>query len=257
MSATPALPATLPDSLRSTFVAVPRPEALIAAAEAHRMTAPRSLALRAMRNFASHYDASAWLDAYRLALLDTAGFDQLLPAGPRGSLLDIGAGTGEVHVELARLFRESVATETSEGTARRAREKGIDCRTLDLGRVPWSDGRRFDLVALLNVIDRTDRPVTLIDRAIGLVAPGGHLLVASPLPLRAHVHRVGGTADPDEWLGVEGDRFETALASLVERLSAGRGLRLVRWTRAPYVSSGDARNARYELDDALVVLERR
>jgi SAM-dependent methyltransferase len=247
-------PSDYTPALRAAHVSVPRPEALIAAAEAHRLDWVRAMALRAMRQVANHYDASAWLDAYRLALLDTAGFDRLLPAEPRKSLLDIGAGTGEVHVELARLFGTSVATETSEGTASRARDKGIDCRTIDLGRVPWPDAARFDVVALLNVIDRTERPITLLDRAIRLVSPGGHLLLATPLPLRAHVHRAGGTADPDEWLGVEGDDFETSLAALIDRVLAPRGLGLIAWTRTPYVSSGDARNARYELDDAVLVL---
>ncbi len=245
---------SLSPSLRAAHVAVPRPDALIAAAEAHRLDGVRAMALRAMRKVASHYDASAWLDAYRLALLDTAGFDRLLPTEPRKTLLDIGAGTGEVHVELARLFASSVATETSEGTAKRARDKGIDCRTLDLGRVPWPDAARFDVVALLNVIDRTERPVTLIDRAIRLVSPGGHLVLATPLPLRAHVHRAGGTSDPDEWLGVEGDDFESSLASLLDRVLVPRGLGLVSWTRTPYVSSGDAQRASYELDDAILVL---
>lgn len=247
----------LGESLRTRFVSVPRPDALIAAAEAHRLTPMKAMALRAMRGVANHYDASAWLDAYRLVLLDTAGFDRLLPREPRRTLLDVGAGTGEVHAELARLFESSVATETSEGTARRAREKGIDCRTIDLGRVPWPDGARFDAVALLNVIDRADRPLTLLDRAAQLLAPGGHLVLATPLPIRAHVHRAGGTADPDEWLGVEGDDFESALSCLVEAVLAKRGWALVRWTRTPYVSSGDPRAARYELDDAILVLSRR
>jgi SAM-dependent methyltransferase len=242
--------------LRASFLSIPRPAALIAAAEAHRLTSMKAMALRAVRRVASHYDAAAWLDAFRLVLLDTAGFDQLLPAAPRRTLLDIGAGTGEVHAELARLFEASTATETSEATAVRAREKGIDCRSLDLGRLPWPDASRFDVVAILNVLDRADRPVTLLERAAQLLTPGGHLMLASPLPMRAHVHRPGGTADPDEWLGVEGDDFESALGSLVDVL-AERGWKLVRWTRTPYVSSGDPRAARYELDDAILVLARR
>jgi SAM-dependent methyltransferase len=252
-----ALSSALGEALRARFVSVPRPETLILAAEAHRLTPMKAMALRAMRGVANHYDASAWLDAYRLVLLDTAGFDRLLPRAPRGTLLDVGAGTGEVHMELARLFASSVATETSGGTAKRAREKGIDCRTIDLGRVPWPDAARFDAVALLNVLDRADHPLTLLDRAAQLLAPGGHLVIATPLPIRAHVHRAGGTADPDEWLGVEGDDFESALSCLVDVVLAKRGWGLVHWTRTPYVSNGDPRSARYELDDAILVLARR
>ncbi len=220
------------------------------------MSAVRLMALQAARKVATHYDAAAWLDAYRMVLLDTQGWDTLLPSAPRGSLLDVGAGIGDVHLELARIFTRAVATETSRGAAARARERGVDARVIDLAREEWPSHDRFDVVSVLNVIDRADRPLALLDRAISLVAPGGHLVIATPLPLRPHVHRAGGTADPDEWLGVEGETFESSLRSLVSRVLAPRGLAVTRWTRTPYVSSGDAHARRYDLDDAILVCAR-
>jgi len=217
------------------------------------MSAVRLMALKAARKVATHYDASAWLDAYRMVLLDTQGWDALLPSAPRGALLDVGAGIGDVHLELARIFVRAVATETSRGAATRLRERGVDARVIDLSREDWPSHERFDLGSGLNVIDRADRPLALLDRAVSLVAPGGHLVIATPLPLRPHVHRAGGTADPDEWLGVEGETFESSLRSLVSRVLAPRGLTVTRWTRTPYVSSGDAHARRYDLDDAILV----
>jgi SAM-dependent methyltransferase len=216
-----------------------------------------AVTLRALKRFASHYDAAAWLDAYRLALLDTAGFDLLLGDRPRRSLLDVGAGIGDVHLELARLFASSIATETSTGAAGRARERGIDCRVLDVAHDPWPDDARFDVVSLLNVLDRTLRPLTLLERCLDRVAEGGALLLATPLPARPHVQRPGGTADPDEWLDADGETFEAALETLVGRVLAPRGLEVARWARVPYVSSGDAHRDRYELDDAALVCVRR
>ncbi len=215
-----------------------------------------TLALRTVQRIASDYDASAWFDAYRMALLDTAGFRTLLDGLPIRTLLDVGAGAGEVHLELARLFARALATEVSRGASKRAVRRGIDCRVMDLASEPWPDAERFDVVALLNVIDRTDRPLTLLERASERVASGGHLLIATPLPARPHVQRAGGTADPDEWLHADGESFEAALETLVTRVLGPRGLVVVRWTRAPYVSSGDADAERYEHDDALLVCAR-
>lgn len=232
------------------------PRALLDGLAAHRLDRARALALGALRRLASHYDASAWLDAYRLVLLDTAGWRVLVGDARLGSLLDVGAGTGDVHVELARLFERAVATEISKGAIQRARARGIRAVEIDLAREPWPLRERFDVVSLLNVLDRTDRPLSLLDRCVSLLAEEGRLVVAVPLPLRAHVERPGGTADPDEWLGVEGSDFDAALASLVERVLAPRNLEVVRWTRAIYASSGDPRRPRYDLDAAILCCAR-
>ncbi|MCX7808385.1 MAG: hypothetical protein N2515_07235, partial [Deltaproteobacteria bacterium] len=62
-----------------------------------------SHALKWLSWWIGHYEACALLDAYRVFLLDREGFDRFLPPSPRRSLLDVGVGTGDVHLELAPL----------------------------------------------------------------------------------------------------------------------------------------------------------
>jgi hypothetical protein len=75
------------------------------------------------------------------------------------------------------------------------------------------------------------------------------------LPVRAHVDRGGATSDPDEWIEADGT-FEVALTALVDGLLAPAGLVVERLARTTYLSQGDARQALYALDDALLVCRR-
>lgn len=209
------------------------------------------LAHRTLRRVASDFDVNAWLGTYRVCLLGSASFDRLLEGSPRSSLLDVGAGSGEITRELAPLFESVVVTETARGVARRL-ARHYETHAIDLATTPLPGERRFSVVALLHVLDRAPYPRSLLAKAKELVAPEGRLLIACPLPLRPHVDRGGATADPEEWIEAEGP-FEEALASLVRELVTPLGLTVERVARTTYLSQGDPRAARYELDDALLV----
>ena len=209
-------------------------------------------AQRIARRFASDFEVNARLGMYSLHLGGTATYRALLgPEHEGGSLLDVGAGTGEVTAMMAPLFGSVRCTETSPAMARRIRGLGFSCDVLDLVSADVSG--RFDVVSLLNVLDRTARPLTLIDRAIAQLRDEGRLILATPLPSRPHVDLGGVTAEPDEPMGGEGESFEEALGSLVTTLLAPRGLQVVRWTRLPYRSQGDTAQPFYEHDDALLL----
>ena len=209
-----------------------------------------------LKRIATRYDAHAWLGAYPMSLLDQAGFAALLPnLPPNASLLDVGAGPGDVHLELAKLFHRAVATETSQGAAKRARGRGVNCLVLDLATEAWPDAAQFDVVSLLNVLDRTARPNTLLLRALERLAPGGQLLLATPLPLFPHVEGVGETTDPDEPIDLAGEDFDMALPALAAFLGR-HGLTIERWCRVPYVSAGDARGERVTFNDVVLVAQR-
>jgi SAM-dependent methyltransferase len=206
---------------------------------------------RALRHFASDFDVNAWLGTYRVCLLGQSSFDRLLEGAPRTSLLDVGAGSGEITRELAPLFGSVVVTEVARGMARRLARR-FETHAIDLATEPLPGDRRFGVVSLLHVLDRASRPRSLLGVARDLLAPDGRMLIACPLPLRAHVDGGGTTADPDEWIEAEGT-FEEALSALVRDLITGAGLEVERMARTTYLSQGDPRAPHYALDDALLV----
>lgn len=232
---------TLPDDpLRARFLAEAAP---------HGRAAMRVHGL--LRRFASDFDVNAWLGTYRVCLVGRVSFEALLAGAPRESLLDVGAGSGAVTSELAPLFSRVVVTETSRG-ALRGLSRRWEAHEVDLAERPLPGSPRFSVVSLLHVLDRAPRPRSLLAAARDHLAEGGRLLVACPLPVRAHVDRGGATVDPDEWIEADGD-FEEALVRLVEGLIGPSGLEVERVARTTYLSQGDAQQRFYGLDDALIV----
>lgn len=219
-----------------------------------------TLARRALGALVSDYDANAALRLYGMHLLGTAAWRAFFAAAgvavPFARLLDVGAGDGGVTATLAPLAREVVATETSLGMARRLRGRGYHCHTIDLAEKTPEGLGTFDVVALLNVLDRCARPRTLLERAASVANETGVVVVATPLPLSPHVHVAGGTIDAEERLPIVEGTFETCLASLLADVLAPAGLEATVLSRAPYLSRGDTRADVYTLDAALVVLRR-
>jgi SAM-dependent methyltransferase len=244
------------------FVAPHDPETDLWCATHRPHGALATAAQRILRRFTSDFEANALLGMYSLHLGGTETYRALLGSDrtKRGRLLDIGAGTGEVTEKLVPLFSEVRATETSPAMARRVRSRGVPCEVADLALENVALEQRalgtFDAVALLNVLDRTSRPQTLLDRALDHLLPGGTLIVASPLPARPHVDVGGASADPDEVMGGAGDTFEEALVDLVRVLLVPRDLSILRWTRLPYRSQGDRDAPSYEHDDVLMACTR-
>ncbi len=201
----------------------------------------------------SDYDANGWLGTHTMRLLGTSQWRRLLGAGTGGRLLDVGAGDGAVTAEIAPLFDEVVTTELSGPMARRLTRRGVRCHRIDLATDDLPEPGPFDVVSLLDVLDRTSRPHTLLARTAALVAPGGRLVAAVPLPLSPHVHVGPHTVDPDEPLPDARGAFEVAAAILAARLFARHGLDVIALSRAPYLCRGDTHAPLYVLDDAVFV----
>ncbi len=210
-------------------------------------------ARRMLGAFLSDYDANGLLGIYPMHLLGTEQWRELLRDHSRGRLLDIGAGDGHVTATLAPLFEQVVVTETSRPMARRLEKRGFHVHAHDLLERPIEGP--FDAVALLNVIDRTSRPLSLLRRARELLATNGAVIVATPLPIRAHVHVGPDTVDPEEPIDADGawEAAAVAVAGTFERC----GLRVESLSRAPYLSRGSARRPVWVLDDAIYVCSAR
>jgi SAM-dependent methyltransferase len=230
-------------------------DAFIAEAARGRHGWFRTALHRVLRTFISDFDANGLLDMYHLFLASSEQWQTLLGTTSARRLLDVGAGSGKV-TELLQPFAEHVvATELSGPMARRLRRLGVECHELDLAERELP-GPRFDLITCLNVLDRTARPRQLLRRLVELLEPKGRLVIALALPYRPFYYVGSNTPDPLERLRCEDPSWERAVNHLFERELRPLGLELLRLARAPYLSFGDSERGLYELDDAILVLEK-
>jgi SAM-dependent methyltransferase len=195
------------------------------------------------------YDANGLVGAYSMRVLGTDQWRRLLETGGT-SLLDVGAGDGEVTAELAPLFERVTTTELSGPMARRLRARGWQCHELDIA-ISKLEGE-FDLISMLNVIDRTTFPKALLTRAAKLLVPNGRIAIAVPLPIEQVVFAGASKLEPEQKLPSGHRDFETAALAMADYLGS-LGLEVVAFARAPYLCRGDARHPVAVLDDAVFV----
>nr|XP_033324405.1 methyltransferase-like protein 9 isoform X1 [Megalopta genalis]XP_033324406.1 methyltransferase-like protein 9 isoform X1 [Megalopta genalis] len=180
-------------------------------------------------------------------LMDTSRF-----SGPWNSLIDLGAGDGATTAHVAHLFEKVYATDISAPMRWALAKRKFT--VLDVEK--WHEAGPFNVILCLNLLDRCDRPNTLLRRLKMSLAPGGRLVVALVLPFTPYVE-VGERADhkPSEYLPVKGNGLEGQIASLVDRVFAPLGLRCLAWSKLPYLCEGDLGQAYYFLDDVVFILE--
>ncbi len=250
----------LPEALASAFVELGADESTRAFLD-RALDHPQSTATTALRDVAARlvslYDANGLLGAFSMRVLGTEQWRTLLGDAARGRLLDVGAGDGEVTAEAAALFDEVVTTELSGPMARRLRKRGFRCHAVDLATEPLPDGEGpFDVVSLLNVLDRTSRPLSLLERIPEHMAPGARLVAAVPVPISPTVMVGPVQVDPEELLPGAERGFEPAVEALWRWVFEPLGFRVEALTRVPYLCRGDARRRVEVLDDAVFVCTR-
>ncbi|MBN2196263.1 MAG: methyltransferase domain-containing protein [Polyangiaceae bacterium] len=215
---------------------------------------------RLLRLYFSEYDVNAWLGAYPMHLGSPAEWSRLLETDPgaatkRGRLLDIGAGDGTVTLGLVPLFDAVETTELSPAMARRLEHRGYPCHRCDVAGSGLPPGP-WDAISLLNVLDRTSRPMTLLRRAVAGLASDGILIVALPLPYEPASYCGPYLVEPEERLPIPDGDWETQATSLVERALEPLGCSLTALSRWPYLAGGDARTPLSVFDDLVVVVRR-
>jgi len=249
------------DSLHAPFVEL-NPDAelgrYLTAAPRERHGHFKTWLHRFLRGFLSDFDINGLLGTYPMHVLSTAQFRELLsPPGGAGlpelaRLLDIGAGRGDVTAQLGALFSSVTVTETSRPMRKRLEKAGYQVIAGDYAERPASSDR-YDVVSLLNVLDRCDKPLSLLATARAALVPGGKLLVALVLPYRPFVYESGVARSPSERLPLSSDVFERAAREFIDLVLPPLGLTLETVSRAPYLSGGDAERPLYELDDLILV----
>lgn len=193
-----------------------------------------------------------------LRLLRLDGETAALPAF--SSLLDVGAGDGNVTAAIAPLFGQVDVTEMSPSMRRILARRGF--RVLDAttfkpvdGGEDDDEGQLYDVICCLNVLDRCEAPLALLRTLRAKLArPAGRLVLAVVLPLSQYVEGGSSGTQPLEVLHVRGSTLERQAQSLYRDVLVPAGFVVESWTRLPYLCEGDLEQAYYWLDDVVLVL---
>lgn len=183
-------------------------------------------------------------------------FQQLLSVGPdwrAERLLDLGAGDGGVTQVMGPHFKQVYATEVSLPMKWHLQRKNYKL----LGIEEWQHtGFKYDLISCLNLLDRCDDPLALLqDIRTALVPRTGRLVLAAVVPFQPYVEVGGQWQRPKEHLKIKGRTWEEQVSALSTQVFERAGFQVEALTRLPYLCEGDMYNDYYHLDDAVFVLK--
>ena len=258
------------DAATNTFLAAAAQEGLTREG-LEMMNARFKQFLRAMREQGmSRTDASAKYLNRTMLVGTPQQFRTLLVGGGVSSvrsLLDIGSGQGAVTASLAEAMGLNATQVTAMESSSPLRHQLAQAGYHTISGFTELAGHGFGAVAVLNVLDRCDDPSGLLRAAVDALEPHGFLLVATVLPFcgKVYIGKKGEThahRPPSKPLALPpgarcgSDPFEKNVASFAAYALSGLPLRIVAWTRVPYLSSGGAQQSHYMLDNALFLLRK-
>ncbi|XP_031620489.1 methyltransferase-like protein 9 [Contarinia nasturtii] len=178
------------------------------------------------------------------------------------SILDIGAGDGEVTMRIVKgivhmknnIFLKVFATEYSWTMRERLQEKKfIVIDKLD-------EVENIDLVCCLNVLDRCADPHQILRDIHRALSPEGRAVIALVLPY-SHYVETNTSHLPikpllPHWLEAISLPFDQEAKCFFDQLET-MGFCIEAWTKAPYLCEGDLRQSFYWLVDVVVVLSKK
>jgi len=167
-----------------------------------------------------------------------------------GKMIDLGAGDGNPTKSLLPSFETAYATEASGPMRKILSSMGIKVLEVE----DWATQGPYDLISCLNLLDRADNPLDILNQIKTNLNPQGLLLVALVLPFRPYVEYNPPPHRPSQLLGIKGKSMENQLESAVGEISS-LGFQLVTWSRVPYLCEGDLSKSVYSLNDFILVFK--
>ncbi|XP_076470217.1 protein-L-histidine N-pros-methyltransferase-like isoform X1 [Babylonia areolata] len=215
-----------------------------------------SLAQMVLGVFMTKTSINGLLGRGSMFVLSHQQFEKLLGVSPvrkAENLIDLGAGDGEVTKVMAPYFSNVYATEMSPTMQRLLSYKGYQVLDVD----SWDNGSMtYDVISCLNLLDRCDRPVTLLHAMRRVLRPDtGRVLVALVIPFKPYVEFDSSDHIPTEKLLITGATFEEQVTQLTTAVFRPAGFDVEAFSRVPYLCEGDLRHSFYVLNDALFVLK--
>lgn len=166
------------------------------------------------------------------------------------SLLDIGAGDGSVTKRMAGLFKNIYATEISKVMQWSLSNYGYQVIDID----QWGDSK-FDVITCLNVLDRCEKPLSLLKNIRDHVNPNhGRVIIGLVLPFKPYFE-YSKDHHPNESICIKGRLPEEQINEFVLDIFQPLGFRVKKITRLPYLCEGDMERSYYFLSDYIFVLE--
>jgi 2-polyprenyl-3-methyl-5-hydroxy-6-metoxy-1,4-benzoquinol methylase len=102
-----------------------------------------------------------------------------VPIGAQTRILDVGCGTGAfLRLAHARYGADCHGVDADAALAGPVRDDGVVLRTADF--MTYRPAGRFDLITMFQVLEHFSDPRAALDRAMDLLAPGGHLCIETP-----------------------------------------------------------------------------
>lgn len=165
------------------------------------------------------------------------------------SLLDIGAADGAVTERMSQLFEQVYVTEMSSIMQWRLSNCGFTILDIE----DWAD-TKFDVISCLNVLDRCEKPLSLLKKIRDHLNPvQGQLIIALVLPFRAYCE-YNHDHLPNEAIHLDGRVPEEQINELMRTVFEPLGFFLKKLTRLPYLCEGDLEQSFYFLSDYIFVL---
>ena len=215
---------------------------------------------RALKRRLYHYDAGvvAFYGFPRNYMLSRPQWEELLRDRPRAAnavALDVGAGDGSLSLPMRHLFANITATELTIPLVLRLRASGLHAVVAEELQAEHLGCSQFDVIFILNVLDRCKDPFLMLEQAHSLLSPDGWLVVSVVLPASQSdaASTMGGAQR--RW-NVTGSDFETGAASLVRDVLMPAGFTPMRIVRVPYFCAGDRYSPVAALDASIIVLRR-
>lgn len=167
------------------------------------------------------------------------------------SLLDLGAGDGKVTDVMASHFQRIYVTEIATQMQKQLIRKKYNL----LGLTEWTH-HKFEVISCLNLLDRCDKPLTLLQNIRQSVKENGRVIVASVYPYSPYVEENSSSNyKPSESLDITASSIEEQINLMVKNVFIPSGFELLTFSRVPYLCEGDLTTSFYILYDIVFVLQ--
>lgn len=190
-------------------------------------------------------ETNAFLGIGQMFLLSSQHLDCLLGEKYHcESHLDIGSGDGSITEKFCKFARDQFCIEISRGMMITLQSKQFKV----FSSIDNIQKEKFDLITILNVFDRCEKPISLLNDCVSRMHENTILMISIVLPFFQYVEK-GEIQEKFIEEGLEWNNSVVQIVSLLEK----HNLNVIYISRLPYLSQGDVYQDYYVLDTVIIV----